>query len=92
MNYEWDDEKNKANIAKHGVDFKLAENFDWSSAIEVQDNRKDYGEERWISLGLVEDRLYVLIYVHRQSCIRIISLRKANKRESEFYEKKTRIY
>ena len=89
MHYDWDDEKNKANIAKHGIDFNLAEKFDWLSAIEIQDNRKDYGEERWIALGLIENRLYVLIYVHRQSCIRIISLRKANKREREFYENKT---
>ncbi len=89
MHYDSDDDKNIANIAKHGIGFNLAEKFDWLSAIEIQDNRKDYGEERWISLGPIENRLYVLIYVHRQSCIRIISLRKANKREREFYEKKT---
>lgn len=88
MNYEWDDEKNRANIAKHGIDFSKAENFDWSSAIETIDNRKDYGEKRWIALGLIGNRLFVLIYVHRQNYIRIISLRKANKRERKYYDEK----
>ena len=88
MRYQWDDEKNRANIAKHGIDFSLAENFEWDSALETINNRKDYGEERWITLGRIKNRLYVMIYVYRQNYIRIISLRKANKREREFYAKK----
>ncbi len=88
MHYQWNDEKNRANIAKHGINFNLAEHFEWDSALETIDNRKDYGEERWISLGLIKNRLYVMIYVYRQNYIRIISLRKANKREREFYAKK----
>ena len=90
MQYEWDDSKCKANVAKHGVDFLAAENFDWSNAIEVIDDRTDFGEERWITLGFIGNRLYVLIYTTRLDTIRIISLRKANKREREFYESQTK--
>ena len=90
MKYEWNESKCKANIAKHGVDFIAAEDFNWSSAIEVIDDRIDYGEERWITLGLIGNHLYVLIYTIRVDTIRIISLRKANKREREFYETQTK--
>ena len=89
MHYEWDDNKNIANIAKHGVDFSIAVDFDWSSAIETIDNRYVYGEERYIALGFIKNRLYVLVYVYRHDYIRLISLRKANKREIDYYEKKT---
>ncbi len=89
MNYEWDTNKNIANIAKHGVDFNEALNFDWTSAIEVLDTRHNYGEERWIALGYIRKRLFVLVYVYRKDSIRIISLRKANKREIKYYETKT---
>jgi uncharacterized DUF497 family protein len=90
MKYEWDENKCMANIAKHGVDFISAEEFDWFTAIEVFDDRKDYGEDRWISLGLIKNRLHVLIYTVKLDAIRIISLRKANKRERAFYEAKTK--
>ena len=89
MNYEWDDNKNIANIAKHGIDFNIADNFEWDSAIETIDNRFRYNEKRWITLGIINKRLFVLVYVYRQDNIRIISLRKANKREINYYEKKT---
>ena len=90
MKYEWDDSKRKANIAKHGVDFLSAEKFDWSTAIEVIDDRSDYGEERWITLGYVGNRLHVMIYTDRIDTIRIISLRKADKRERGYYEMQTK--
>ena len=90
MKYEWDDNKCKANIAKHGVDFKSTEEFDWPTAIEVLDDRIEYDEDRWIAIGLIGTRLHVLIYTMRLDTIRIISLRKANKREREFYEEKTK--
>ena len=86
MQYEWDENKNRANIARHGIDFKAANDFEWSTAIEIYDNRIDYGEDRWIVLGLIINRLHVLIYTERSDNIRIISLRKANKKEREYYE------
>ena len=85
MQFDWDDTKREANLAKHGVDFAEAEDFDWQSALEVQDNRADYGETRWVALGLIRNRLHVLVYTQREETIRLISLRRANKREREYY-------
>lgn len=86
MRYEWDEGKRAANLAKHGSDFADAERFDWSTAMEAEDNRLEYGEKRWIALGRIDRRLHVLIYTERSGNIRLISLRKANSREREFYE------
>lgn len=87
MRYEWDENKRAANIAKHGVDFADAERFSWHSAMEAKDDRTQYGEERFIAIGFIDKRLYVIIYTTRHRTIRLISLRKANKREKDFYEK-----
>jgi hypothetical protein len=87
MHYEWDDSKRGANFAKHGMDFIDAERFEWATAIEAMDNRFDYGEERWVALGFIDNRLHVLIYTRRKKSIRLISLRRANSREREYYEK-----
>jgi len=87
MYYEWDENKRAANKAKHGVDFADAERFDWQTAIEVTDSRVPYGEERFIALGHLGKRLHVLIYTRRRGVIRLISLRRANKRERDYYEK-----
>ncbi len=89
MKYEWDENKRAANLAKHDVDFIDAENFDWSSAIETIDDRFNYSEVRWAALGFIGNRLHVLTYTVRGKNIRLISLRKANKREREYYEEKT---
>ena len=89
MKYEWDENKRAANLAKHDVDFIDAENFDWSSATETIDDRFNYSEVRWTALGFIGIRLYVLTYAVRGENIRLISLRKANKREREYYEEKT---
>ncbi len=87
MEYEWAVRKNAANRAKHGIDFSEAEGFCWDTAVETVDDRADYGEERWIALGLIGVRVHVMIYTKRGGNIRIISLRKANKREAEHYGK-----
>ncbi|MFP3911842.1 MAG: BrnT family toxin [Desulfobacteraceae bacterium] len=88
MKYEWDAKKNAANRIKHGLDFSEAEAFCWDTAIETVDDRADYGEERWIALGLIGDRVHVMIYTKRGENLRIISLRKANNRETKYYEKR----
>jgi len=89
MKYEWDENKRAANLAKHNVDFIDAEHFDWSSAIETIDDRFNYSEERWVALGFISNRLHILTYTVRGENIRLISLRKANEREREYYEEKT---
>ncbi len=89
MQYEWDEAKRAANFARHGVDFAAAEDFEWDTALATRDTRLDYGEERWVALGYIGKRLHVLVYTLRAETIRIISLRKANKREKNYYETQT---
>lgn len=83
---EYDDTKNRINIAKHGLSFNAVEYFEWNSAIIVEDNRADYGEKRYRALGMINDRLHGIAFVIRRKKIRVISLRKANKREEKQYE------
>lgn len=87
MRYEWDANKNAANKSKHGIAFKNAEDFEWDSAVIREDARKDYGETRHIALGMITGRLHVMVAIFKTDIIRIVSLRKANKREVKSYEK-----
>ncbi|MGP1358444.1 BrnT family toxin [Roseicyclus sp.] len=80
--YDWDAAKAEANLAKHGVAFEAVYGFDWATAIEAEDARFDYGETRMQALGKIRDRYHVLVYAVRADTIRVISLRKANRRET----------
>ena len=81
MDFEWDDRKNAANRAKHGQAFERIAEFDWTNALVLQDDRKEYGETRYRTFGYIGQRLYAVIFTIRGSKIRIISLRKANNSE-----------
>lgn len=87
MLYEWDEQKRAANKARHRVDFLVVVDFDWDNALVAPDDRRDYGEERFVSIGPIDGRLHVLIFTPRDATVRVISLRKANKREVKQYEK-----
>jgi hypothetical protein len=87
MQYEWDENKRIANLDRHKIDFTQAVNFEWDTAIETIDDRYDYGEKRWVTIGYICKKLHVMVYTIRENQIRIISLRKANRRESNYYEK-----
>ncbi len=89
ITYEWDNSKRDNNIAKHGVDFTAMQRFDWDAAMTVTDTRTDYGERRFVSIAPVGQRLHVCAWCWRGDNIRIISLRKANKREVARYAKET---
>lgn len=88
MNFEWDENKNKSNIEKHGIGFKQSQEvfFD-ENKIESLDNRKDYGEQRYKIIGKSFDLILSVIYTFRNSKIRIISARGASKNEREVYNK-----
>ena len=81
----FDAAKDQANIAKHGVSLSRAADFVMEMARVSQDDRADYGEERLIAVGPLDNRLYVMIFTLRDGTIRVISLRKANRREVERY-------
>ena len=86
--YEWDDNKNQLNIKKHGLDFALAvEVFSDSNAV-VQDNRVINDEVREQIIGQIDNETVILfvVYPQRGQKIRIISARKASKKERFIYE------
>lgn len=85
MKINYDLLKDKANYAKHGVGLSAALCFEWSDALVWQDMRCDYGEPRYIAIGYIGLRLYVIVFVDRADQRRIISLRKANSREVQLY-------
>ena len=86
LSFEWDQEKNAANIKNHGIDFLDAALIFEHPTLEAIDDRADYGELRCIALGLSgETVLYVVYTRRRESVIRIISARKANRHDSEKY-------
>ena len=83
--YQWDENKSRSNLQTRGFEFDLIHRFDWTTSTTRQDLRIT-GEERWISTGLIEERLYVAVWTQRGIFTRIISLRKANDREVDIYE------
>jgi len=87
MIFEFDEQKNQRNIELRGIDFRLVEELEWHKAILWRDERKNYGEIRECALALMDGRIYAVTFTMRSGNIRIISFRKANKRESKKYEK-----
>ena len=86
LEFEWDETKAKTNLEKHGVSFFTAAATFRNERIELIDDRTDYGEIRWISLGRVGPDLYKIVFTWRdENRIRIISAQKANRNEEEAY-------
>jgi hypothetical protein len=85
VRYVYDPAKERANRAKHGVSLALAEVLFAGPHVSVADDRFDYGEVRELAFGLVNHRLFVCVYADRGPERRVISLRKANKREVKRY-------
>jgi uncharacterized DUF497 family protein len=87
--FEWDEDKNKSNLKKHGISFEEAKTvFYDENATEFFDEKNSKKEDRFIMLGF-SNHLRLLVVCHcfrkRNSSIRIISARKATKNESEYY-------
>jgi len=86
MEIEFDPAKNEKNIRERGLSFEAVSQFDFETAVFFEDSRRDYGETRWRALGLLQGRVHALAFVWIGSRIRVISFRKANKREVKRYE------
>lgn len=85
MAFEWDDAKNAANIAKHGIDFEDAIRIFEGPVLEKADDRRNYGEIRLIAFGVAEGRELAVVYTMRGGRCRIISARRAHSRERKAY-------
>ena len=89
MEVTYDPAKNERNIRERGLSFERALDFDFETAIYVEDDRKDYGEKRIRSLGMVDGRLHALVFTMRGKVLRVISFRIAKKSEVRQYEEAT---
>jgi uncharacterized protein len=87
MKFEWDPQKNRANIAKHTLDFADSPKVFRLPLRVSLDDRQDYGEDRWIGIGILNGRVVVVVFTEPDAqTIRIISLRKALPYERKCYE------
>lgn len=89
MEIDFDPAKNEKNIRERDLSFTLVQEVDFETALFSIDTRRDYGEVRYRALGLLEGRLHALVFVETTNDIRVISFRKANKREIRLYESRT---
>lgn len=89
MEFEWDEAKRRSNLAKHGVDFTDAAQVLADARLILEDTRRDYGEQRCLAFGEMNDLLFVVAFTLRDGTFRIISARRANSRERRFYESQT---
>lgn len=88
MDFEWNEKKNQLNYEKYGLNFKDADFVFAGQTVTFPDDRYEYGEERFITLGELKGRVVVVIHTQRNFITRIISMRKANDREKKIYLKR----
>ena len=87
--FEWDESKNQHNLEKHGIAFEDALSvFANSEALALEDKRRDYGEPRYVVLCPLQDVLVHVTYTVRGGNIRLISARRASRREKRDYERR----
>ena len=86
MKFEWDEAKNRSNLKKDGISFEEAILIFDGPILTYPDTRLDYGEERWLSIGGIEDiMVVVVVHTNRAGVTRIISARPAKQRERRLY-------
>ena len=86
MNFTWNETKRQSNLKKHGLDFADAELVFAGMTATFEDNGRDYGEERFKTLGLLGFVTIVINHTETEGEIRVISMRKASSRERKAYE------
>jgi hypothetical protein len=87
MVFTFDPEKNAKNVAERGLSFELVERLEWDTARIVEDTRRHYGETRLQVLAIMDGRLYAAVVTPRGEDLRVISFRKASRREVQRYGK-----
>jgi len=85
VRYEWDEKKRRSNLRKHGLDFFFAPRVFEGPAVTIEDGRYEYGEQRFGTFGLLDGVVVVITHTERPGVIRIISMRKASRREEKSY-------
>lgn len=83
--FDWDETKRRLNLRKHGIDFADAGKIFDGITFTAEDDSEDYGERRFVTLGLLEDQVVSVAHTERCDAIRLISIRKATKHETRCY-------
>ena len=86
MRVTFDPAKSERNRTERGLGFEMVAAFDFDTALIWIDSRFDYGEARYVALGLIDGRVHATVFTETATGIRVISLRKANQREVKRYE------
>jgi uncharacterized protein len=81
VDIEFDPDKDRLNLAKHGLSLGEARRFDWDNALVVEDAGERYGEQRFRALGFIGGGLHMMAFTMRGEMVRVISLRKATRSE-----------
>jgi uncharacterized DUF497 family protein len=84
---EFDEAKSARNLKERGIGFERFGDIDFDTALTIEDKRRNYGEQRLRVLAFIDDRLHTAVITPRGEWIRVISLRRANKREELTYAK-----
>ncbi len=90
MRFEWDEAKRRANLKRHGFDFGDGEKIFAGETVTDLDDRFDYGERRFLTLGLLKGKVVAITHTEIDEVVRLISLRKASKNEEKIYFKEIR--
>ena len=85
MRIEFDEAKRADTIRTRGLDMARAADMFSGATLTVDDDRQDYGEARFITIGFLDDAMVVLVWTPRGDARRVISMRKANERERRLY-------
>lgn len=85
MKLEWDERKRRSNLVKHGIDFADLEPLFGGLTITINDERFDYPEPRYLTVGFLKERLLLVVHTEAERVIRIISARKATSHEKKLY-------
>ncbi len=88
MAITFDPAKNARNIAERGLSFERVADLEWATAVVIEDRRHDYGEPRLRVMARLDGRLHAAVVTPRGEDLRVISFRRANRREVRLYEKK----
>jgi uncharacterized DUF497 family protein len=88
MAVTFDPEKNARNIAERGLSFERVADLDWATAVVTEDDRRDYGEVRLRVMACLGGRLHAAVVTPRGEDLRVISFRRASRREVRLYGKK----
>lgn len=89
VEFEWDPEKSRANLVKHGIDFSHAVDI-WHDSDRIEIILDYEGENRFATIGLLNEKIWTAVLTYREKKIRLISVRRARKDEEELYHEKRR--